>query len=97
MISITPFDPLTLLLVAILNPAVIVVAVMLGRRADEWQKLPLAAFAASVAGVALFWLGGELGVFAIHAIGGEAAIFVIQCFVGLIWAWLAFRYWPREG
>ena len=97
MISITPFDPLTLVLVAVLNPAVIVVGLMMGRRADEWQKLPIAAFAASIAGVALFWLGGEFGVFAIHAIGGEAAIFVIQCFLGLFWAWLGYRYWPRKS
>lgn len=94
MVSITPFDPTTLMLVALLNPAVIIVAVLMGRRATEWQKLPVAAFAASLAGMALFWLGGELGFFAIHALGGEAAILMIQSLLGLIWAWLAYRFWP---
>ena len=94
MVSITPFDPITLLLVALLNPAVVIVAVLMGRRANEWQKLPIAAFAASLAGMALFWLGGEFGFFAIHALGGEAAILFFQTVLGLIWAWLAYRFWP---
>lgn len=94
MISITSFDPTTLLLIAALNPAVIIVALLMGRRADQWQKLPIAAFAASLIGMALFWVAGEIGIFAIHALGGEAAIFLIQCLLGLIWAWLAYRFWP---
>lgn len=97
MISITPFDPMTLLLVALLNPAVIIVAVIMGRRVDEWQKLPIVGFAASLAGIALFWLGGEFGMFEFHAMGGEAAIFVVQCLVGSLWAWLAYRYWPHRA
>ena len=44
--------------------------------------------------MALFWLGGELGFFAIHALGGEAAILFIQSVLGFIWAWLAYRFWP---
>jgi hypothetical protein len=97
MVSITPFDPITLLLVALLNPAVVIVAVLMGRRASEWQKLPVAAFAASLAGMALFWLGGELGFFAIHALGGEAAILGFQTVLGLIWASLAYRFWPLRA
>jgi hypothetical protein len=96
MVSITPFDPTTLFLVALLNPAVVIVAVLMGRRANQWQKLPVAAFAASVAGMVLFWLGGELGFFAIHALGGEAAILGFQCVLGFIWAWLAYRFWPAR-
>ena len=72
MISINSFDPMTLLLFAALNPVVIVVAFLMGRKADQWQKIPIAALAASIAGVALFWLGGQVGV-ADHVRIGDGA------------------------
>lgn len=92
MIAINSFDPLTLVLLALANPAVIAVAVMMGRGADQWQKIPVAAFAASLAGFLLYWIGGQVGLFAIHAVGGEAAIFILQFFFGLAWAALAYRF-----
>lgn len=95
MIAINSFDPLTLILLAAANPAVITVAMLMGRGADQWQKLPVAAFAASLAGFALYWIGGQVGVFAIHAIGGEAAIFMLQFVFGLVWAALAYRLRAR--
>ena len=93
MIAINAFDPVTLVLLAAVNPAVIAVAFLMGRKADQWQKLLLAAFAASLAGFVLYWLGGQVGLFAIHAIGGEAAIFMLQFVFGLAWA--ALGYWFR--
>lgn len=90
MIPINSFDPLTLVLLAAANPAVIAVALYMGRSADQWQKLPIAAFAASVAGFALYWVGGQVGFFSIHAVGGEAAMFVLQCAFGLIWALIGY-------
>ncbi len=84
--EITPFDPLTLVLIALLNPVVIAVALIMGRRADQWQKLPIAAFAASAAGIALYWLAAQVGLLPIHALGGEAGIFVLQLLFGLVWA-----------
>lgn len=95
MIAINAFDPVTLVLLAAVNPAVIAVAFLMGRKADQWQKLLLAAFAASLAGFVLYWLGGQVGLFAIHAIGGEAAIFMLQFVFGLAWA--ALGYWFRPG
>ncbi|WP_072397175.1 hypothetical protein [Hyphomicrobium sp. CS1GBMeth3] len=94
MIAINSFDPLTLVLLAAVNPAVIVVAFLMGRSADQWQKLLIAAFAASVAGFLLYWLGGQVGVFSIHAVGGEAAIFMLQFVFGFLWA--ALGYWFRK-
>ena len=91
MIPINSFDPLTLVLLAAANPAVIAVAFLMGRNADEWQKLPVAAFAAALAGFILYWIGGQVGVFAIHAIGGEAALLLLGCVFGLAWA--ALGYW----
>jgi hypothetical protein len=95
MIAINSFDPLTLVLLAAVNPAVIAVAFLMGRNADQWQKLLIAAFAASVAGFALYWIGGQIGLFAIHAVGGEAAIFMLQFAFGLAWAALGYLFRAR--
>ncbi|MGE0022280.1 MAG: hypothetical protein AB7S70_01460 [Hyphomicrobium sp.] len=93
MIAINSFDPLTIVVLAALNPAVIIVAFLMGRRADQWQKLIVAAFAASLAGFLAYWAGGQVGLFAIHAIGGEAALVMLQFVFGLVWA--ALGYWFR--
>ena len=96
MIEINSFDPMTLVMLAAVNPAVIAVAIILGRKADQWQKIPVAAFAASVVGFLLYWIGGQVGFFKIHAVGGEAALVVMQFGFGLIWAMLAYYIFPRR-
>ncbi len=91
MAEITPFDPMTLLLIALFNPVVIAVAFLMGRKANQWQKIPIAAFAASFAGFMLFWLVAAVGLLPIHALGGEAGILVMQFLFGLVWAGLGYR------
>ena len=88
--EIKPFDPWTLVLISLFNPAVIAVAFLMGRRADQWQKLIVAAFAASLSGFILYWLAAELGLLPIHALGGEAAILVMQLLLGFVWAGLGY-------
>jgi hypothetical protein len=89
--EIVPFDPWTLVLIAVLNPAIIVVAFLLGRRADQWQKLVVAAFAAAISGFILYWIVTAVGLMPVHALGGEAAMLVMGFFLGLAWASLG--YW----
>jgi hypothetical protein len=89
-VEIKPFDPWTLVLISLFNPAVIAVAFWMGRRADQWQKLIVAAFAASLAGFILYWLVAELGLLPIHALGGEAAILLMQLLLGFVWAGLGY-------
>jgi hypothetical protein len=89
-LEIVSFDPRTLLLIALFNPVVIVVAFLMGRRADQWQKLIVAAFAASIAGVALYWLAAAVKLMPIHALGGEAALLLMQFLFGLVWASLGY-------
>lgn len=91
MIEIQAWDPQTLVLIALLNPAVILVGFLMGRKADQAAKVLLAGFSASAAGFLLYWLGGQVGVFKIHALGGEAAIFLVQFFWGLAWAALGYK------
>jgi len=89
-VEIKPFDPGTLLLIALFNPVVIAVAFLMGRRADQWQKLIVAAFAASLAGFALYWIAAAVGLLPIHALGGEAGVVVLQFLFGLVWAALGY-------
>ncbi len=92
--EINPFDPQTLVMIALFNPVVIVVAFVMGRKADQWQKIIVAAFAASLAGFILYWLVAEVGLMPIHAVGGEAAIVLMQFLLGLVWA--SFGYFLRR-
>ena len=93
--EINAFDPGTLLKIALLNPAVILVALLMGRGADQWQKIIVAAFAASCAGYLLYWLVAAVGLMPVHALGGEAALVLMQFVFGLVWATIG--YWlPRR-
>jgi len=85
-----PFDPVALLLIALLNPAVALVGFLMGRAADQPQKLVIAAFAAALAGAALVWLGAWLRVLPARGVGGEAGLFVLQMVFGLGWAVLGY-------
>lgn len=95
MISLSAFNPWDLVLIAALNPAVIFVAIYLGRTADQWQKLIVAAFAASLIGVALVWFAALLGILPASGFGGTGGLLILQMVFGLLWAggayWLTHR------
>ena len=97
MIDINAFDPKTLVLLALLNPAVIAVALFMGRKADQWQKVPVAAFAASLAGFALYWSLSQIGFFKVHALGGEAGLLMMQFGYALVLAAAAYRFKGQSG
>jgi uncharacterized integral membrane protein len=90
MIDINTFDPLTLVLIAVLNPATIAVAFMMGRRADQPQKIVIAALAAALTGFLLYWVAAFVGLIKVHALGGEAGMILVQTLAGLIWASLGY-------
>jgi hypothetical protein len=92
--EIIPFDPVTLIKIALFNPAIIIVAFLMGRRADQWQKIIVAAFAASLAGFILYWVVVAVGLMPVHALGGEAAVLLIGFLFGLVWAGLG--YWTAR-
>jgi len=91
MISLSEFNPLGLLLIAILNPAVIIVAIVMGRAADQWQKIVVAAFSASLVGVALVWIAAFTGLLPASGFGGTAGLLITQMIFALGWAGGA--YW----
>ena len=97
MIELNTFDPKTLALLALLNPAVIAVAFWMGRNADQWQKILVAAFAASLAGFALFWIGTLTGVLVVNSQGGASGVLMLQFVAGLVWASLGYKLARRRA
>jgi len=93
-IDINAFDPRTLVMIALLNPATILVGFLMGRAANQWQKLPVAAFAAALSGFLLYWVAASVGIFRVHALGGEAGLVMMGLGVGLVWAILGYWLFP---
>jgi hypothetical protein len=93
--EIKPFDPTTLLLISAFNPAVIGVGFWMGRKADQWQKLPVASFAAALSGFLLYWLITMLQIVTVHALGGEAGMVALQFAFGFMWAILGYTVGKR--
>ena len=81
-----PFDPLAIVILAALNPAVIVVGFLMGRTADQWQKLVVAGFVAALAGAVVVWFGAFFGVLPARGLGGEAGSFALGIVFGTVWA-----------
>jgi hypothetical protein len=91
-----PVDLKFVLLTALLNPVVAIVAIWMGSRADQWQKLPLAAFAASFAGLAAIYVAARVGMAALAESGRVAAgIFIAQFLLALVWAYAGYRLGRR--
>lgn len=82
----------SVLLFAALNPALIAVAWAMGRRADGLAKLPIAGFAASVAGSVLLWAATFLRTdFIATPARAAGGIFVAGIAFATLYAWLAYR------
>ena len=93
----TPVDLKSVLLTALLNPAVVVVALWMGANANQWQKVPVAAFAAAAIGSGLIYIGVKLGVTGIAGVGRAAAgVFIVQFLIGLVWAAAAYQFARRR-
>ncbi len=97
MTGLQPFDPFSLVLIAAFNPVVIAVAFLMGRAADQWQKLIVAAFAAALAGSVLVWILTFSTVLPAKGVGGEAGVFVLQFLLGIFWSWIGFKTRGRAG
>lgn len=94
-----PVDLSSVFFTALLNPLVVAVAVMMGRRADQWQKLPVAGFAAAMIGSVGVYILVRIGIMGGGSIGRAAAgIFIAEFLLGTIWASLAYVFLrPAKG
>jgi len=95
--GLAPVDIRAVLIAALLNPAVILVALFLGCRADQWQKLPIAAFAAAALGSVLFHLAVGWRVPGTAGLGRAAAgVFLAEFVFALLWALAGYAYQRRR-
>jgi peptidoglycan biosynthesis protein MviN/MurJ (putative lipid II flippase) len=81
-----------ILMHAIMNPATLVVGYWLGRKADQVQKVVIAAFIAGLAGTVYAWLIMKLG-FAENRPRLIAGVLVASGIMGIVWSWLG--HWTR--
>ena len=84
------FDPLNLLMIAVLNPIVVAVAWYMGARADQWQKLIVIGFAAALAGAAGVWVATYFGLLPSRQMGSDAGLFVFSFVYGMAIAAIAY-------
>ena len=93
--GLQPFHPGALVTIALLNPAVILVGFLMGRQADQWQKLIVAAFVAAIAGAIAIWIGAWLRIIPARGLGGEAGLFALQMGFGFVWSAIGYMFRRR--
>jgi uncharacterized membrane protein YphA (DoxX/SURF4 family) len=84
--GLAPFDPLAILIIALINPVVIAVGLLMGRAADQPQKIVVAGFAAALAGAIAIWFAAWSKFLPARGVGGEGGIFMLQIIFGIAWA-----------
>ncbi len=84
-----------ILLLAIMNPATLAAGFLIGRRADQAQKIIVAGFAAGIAGVLFAGLLMLTGFFPpkVRLLSG---VFVASFLAGLVWGWIGFATRRRD-
>jgi len=75
------------LLYGVLNPATIVVAFMMGQRANDKTKLIIASFVGAVAGAALLFIATFLRLWDAPTLGRSiAGVFIVSLAAGFVYA-----------
>jgi hypothetical protein len=94
-----PDVPLSeVLLYGIFNPATIIVAYMLGQRADDKAKIMIAGFGGAIAGVALLYIVTLLRLWDAPTLGRAAAgVFIVSLVFGFIYAAIGYAMKGRFG
>lgn len=82
-----------LALYAILNPATIVAAFFMGRRADQPAKLLIAAFAGAIAGVVLLYAVTFLRLWDAPSLARASGGFFVAAYIaGLVYAFIGSKF-----
>ena len=84
----------TILLLSILNPATLIVGYLVGRRADQPQKILIAGFVAGIAGAVFVRLLMAAGLISAHP-RLMAGIFIAGALVGSLAGWIGWRMAQR--
>jgi hypothetical protein len=97
LMTVPPFEPGMMALIAMLNPVVIATAVLMGRQADQWQKVFVAGFAAAFAGAVAVWLATALGILPSRGHGSDAGIFALSFVYGSALAALSYTFLRKKN
>ena len=91
---VIPEELKDILLLAIMNPATLAAGFLVGRSADQVQKVIVAAFVGGIAGVLFAGLLMAVGLYPpkVRLLSG---VFVAAAIAGMIWAWIGFVTRPR--
>ena len=85
-----------MLVFSLLNPATILVGLLVGRAADQSQKIVVGAFVAGLAGLIGAWLAGLVGIpTGMKQPRNVAGLFVLAWLLGAFWSWVGFRFLRR--
>jgi uncharacterized membrane protein YeaQ/YmgE (transglycosylase-associated protein family) len=91
-----PVDLTHMLIFSLLNPGVIIVGLLVGRAADQVQKIIVGAFVAAIAGLLTAWIATKLGIpVGMRQPRNVAGLFVLGWMLGLFWSWVGFRFLRR--
>lgn len=94
--ELQPFDPWPIVWRALFDPVAIIIAFVLGRLADQWQKVIIGAFAAALVGYIVLWFTTYVGLFPIKGVGAATGVFILQFLFGLIWASIGYVFFPAR-
>ena len=91
-----PPELMQMLVFSLLNPGTILVGLLIGRAADQVQKIVVGAFLASLAGLATAWLATKAGIpVGLKQPRNVAGLFILAWILGLWWSWVGFRFLRR--
>jgi hypothetical protein len=74
---------------SVMNPGTILAGFLIGRRADQWQKIVVGAFASGIAGALVGWILWVAG-FTEIMLRSLTGVFVLSSLLGVIWTWIGF-------
>jgi hypothetical protein len=81
---------------SLLNPGTIVAGLLVGRAADQIQKIIVGAFVAAITGLLVAWMASRIGfVIGMQQPRNVAGLFVLAWMLGLLWSWIGFTYLRR--
>jgi hypothetical protein len=89
MLASIPPEVIEIVTHAVMNPGTIVTGYLIGRKADQPQKIIVGAFAAGIAGILFAWLVMKIGLSPDRP-KLFPGILVLSFLLGAGWAWLGY-------
>ena len=82
-----------IVLFSVLNPVLIGIAFLMGRKCDQFSKIMIAAFAGAMAVMAMLYVGALLGISDAPNLARAAVGVFTACFLaGHIYAWIGYKF-----